>query len=466
MKTPNEQRELYNILKAVLLLSAIFVMTIQTTFAQAAQSELNGIVTDANGAAIAFVKVILTEIAAGQTSETRTGADGTFAFTNKKPGIYSIKFTAANFNTLIRERVTLTTGERIRIDQQLEIAAGQETITINADAPLLRSETGSLGQVIDNRKVVDLPLNGRSFFSLVGLAAGVTAPPRTTEGASLPRINGGRPRTNEYLFDGISVLQPEPGQVAFSPIIDAIQEFKVEVNTPPAEFGRFNGGIVNLTTKAGTNDLHGAIFEFFRNEKLNARNLFAPATTANLNKPVYRRHQFGGVVGGSIIKDKTFFFADYQGTQQLIGRVRTSTVPTLVQRSGNFASSLGALLYRTSAGAVTTTATGNTPITVTDTNGNQIQVRQNQIFRPSDKSAYAGNLIPASDFDTTARLLLARFPLPTTIGAANNYTRIANETQNQDQFDFRIDHNLSDSGRIFGRYSFARDFSDPVAPRP
>ncbi|MDQ2747514.1 MAG: TonB-dependent receptor [Acidobacteriota bacterium] len=466
MKTPNEQRELYNILKAVLLLSAIFVMTIQTTFAQAAQSELNGIVTDANGAAIAFVKVILTEIAAGQTSETRTGADGTFAFTNKKPGIYSIKFTAANFNTLIRERVTLTTGERIRIDQQLEIAAGQETITINADAPLLRSETGSLGQVIDNRKVVDLPLNGRSFFSLVGLAAGVTAPPRTTEGASLPRINGGRPRTNEYLFDGISVLQPEPGQVAFSPIIDAIQEFKVEVNTPPAEFGRFNGGIVNLTTKAGTNDLHGAIFEFFRNEKLNARNLFAPATTANLNKPVYRRHQFGGVVGGSIIKDKTFFFADYQGTQQLIGRVRTSTVPTLVQRSGNFASSLGALLYRTSAGAVTTTATGNTPITVTDTNGNQIQVRQNQIFRPSDKSAYAGNLIPASDFDTTARLLLARFPLPTTIGAANNYTRIANETQNQDQFDFRIDHNLSDSGRIFGRYSFARDFSDPVAPLP
>jgi len=123
-------------------------------------------------------------------------------------------------------------------------------------------------------------------------------------------------------------------------------------------------------------------------------------------------------------------------------------------------------LYQTSSGAVTTTAAGNTPILVTDTNGNQIQVRQNQLFRPSDKRAYAGNFIPTGDFDSTARILLARFPLPTASGAANNYTRIANEEQNQDQFDVRIDHNLSDTGRIFGRYSFAKDFSNPVAPLP
>src|SRR5205823_4929508 len=142
------------------------------------------------------------------------------------------------------------------------------------------------------------------------LSSGVALPPAS----SFPRINGGRPRTNEYLFDGISVLQPEPGQVAFSPIIDAIQEFKVEINSPSAEFGRFNGGVINLTTKSGTNALHGSVFEFFRNEGLNARNLFAPQTPANPKKPLFRRNQFGFVLGGPIIKDETFFFVDYQGT--------------------------------------------------------------------------------------------------------------------------------------------------------
>lgn len=132
-----------------------------------------------------------------------------------------------------------------------------EAVTVTADAPLLRSETSGLGHVMDNRRIVDLPLNGRSFISLATLLPGVTVPPPPA--APFPRINGGRPRPNEYLFDGISVLQPEPGQVAFFPNVDAIQEFKVESNSPPAEFGRFNGGVVNLTTKAGTNALRGSV---------------------------------------------------------------------------------------------------------------------------------------------------------------------------------------------------------------
>src|SRR4029077_11948177 len=139
---------------------------------------------------------------------------------------------------------------------------------------ILRAETASLGTVIEQEQVVQLPLNGRSFVTLAQLAPGVALPPTTT----LPRINGGRPRTNEYLYDGISVLQPEPGQVAFMPVIDSMQEFKIESNSPSAEFGRFNGGVVNLTMKSGTNNIHGTVFEFFRNEALNARNAFAPAT--------------------------------------------------------------------------------------------------------------------------------------------------------------------------------------------
>src|SRR5207253_7028684 len=169
----------------------------------------------------------------------------------------------------VREGLQLTTGERVRLDVEMLPGGVDESVTVAADARLLRTESGSLGQVINNRKIVDLPLNGRTFVSLVALAPGIALP----QASFFPRINGGRPRTNEYLFDGISVLQPEPGQVAFFPIVDAIQEFKVELNSPPAEFGRFNGGVVNLTTKAGANVVHGVAFEFLRNEALNARNV-------------------------------------------------------------------------------------------------------------------------------------------------------------------------------------------------
>ena len=466
MKTKIDLRKFSAVLPIFLALALFFAASVSSARAQAGQAELLGEITDASGAAIPNVLVRLIEKQTRRTAEIVSDGDGNYIFTNQKPGIYTIEFEAEGLTLLVREGVTLRTGERIRVDAQLEAASLSETVTINSDAPLLRSETSSLGQVIDNRRIVELPLNGRSFFSLVGLAAGVAQPPRTSEGASLPRIGGGRPRTNEYLFDGISVLQPEPGQIAFSPVIDAIAEFKVEVNVPPAEFGRFNGGVVNLTTKSGTNDLRGSVFEFFRNEQLNARNLFAPATAANPNKPVYRRNQFGAVLGGAIVKNKLFFFADYQGTRQLVGRVRTSTVPTFAQRGGDFSSQLGAPLYLTSAGAVVTTAAGNTPIFVIDTNGNSIQARQNQIFRPADKRAFAGNIIPFGDFDSAARLLLNRFPLPTAAGTTNNFTRIGNEEQNQDQFDLRLDYNLTDSGRVFGRYSRAVDFSNPVAPLP
>ena len=203
---------------------------------------------------------------------------------------------------------------------------------IRADAPLLRTESGALGQVISNRSVTSLPLNGRSFLPLAGLAPGVALP----FGSQLPRINGGRPRVNEYLFDGISVLQPEPGEVPFTPVIEAIQEFRVETNSPPAEFGMFNGGVVNLTTRSGTNEFHGALFEFLRNEALNARNLFAGA-----KNPLFRRNQFGFAAGGPLRRERTFFFADYQGTRQEIGRIQVSTVPTLLQRQGIFTEKTG-----------------------------------------------------------------------------------------------------------------------------
>src|SRR6478672_3904136 len=170
-----------------------------------------------------------------------------------------------------------------------------------------------------------------------------------------------------------------------------------------------------ISTKSGTNDFRGSAFEFLRNEALNARNLFAPATAHNPKKPVFRRNQFGFVLGGTVIKDKTFFFGDYQGTRQQIARVRISTVPTVAQRQGDFSSSLGALLFLQPNGSIGTAVTAN-PVSITDTNGNVIQARVGQIFRPSDHRAYAGNFISTNTFDLVATSLLHRYPNPTMSG--------------------------------------------------
>jgi hypothetical protein len=220
---------------------------------------LTGDVVDQAGAAVPGAAVTVTSRRTNRSRTTLTNREGRYVVTGLLPDTYRVSVELTGFRPLTREGVTLATREIIRLDLRLELGSLTEAITVTVDAPLLGSETSGLGQVIDNRKITDLPLNGRSFISLATLAPGVAVPPAPA--APFPRINGGRPRTNEYLFDGISVLQPEPGQVGFFPNIDATQEFKIESNSPPAEFGRFNGGVVNLTTKAGSNAIRGTAFE-------------------------------------------------------------------------------------------------------------------------------------------------------------------------------------------------------------
>jgi hypothetical protein len=362
-----------------------------------------------------------------------TVPDGTYLVPGLSPGLYAASVELNGFRPLTHDGVRLATGETVRLDLRLEIGAVVEAVTVSADAPLLRSETSALGQVIDNRRIVDLPLNGRSFITLATLAPGIAVPPPPA--APFPRINGGRPRTNEYLFDGISVLQPEPGQVAFFPNVDAIQEFKIESNSPPAEFGRFNGGVVNLTTKSGSNAFRGSAFEFLRHESLNARNVFASTSAV---KPQFRRNQFGGVLGGPLRRDQTFFFADYQGQRQTIGRTVISTVPTQLQRQGTFTEAIAGRVP-----AIYDPATG------------------------TSRSQFPGNVVPLDRMDPVARALLERYPLPTSPGTANNYRRVGNETVDQDQFSVRVDHRFAGNrDQVFARVTMFREQFLPVTPFP
>lgn len=316
------------------MIAIIVATTAADVVGQVGAGELTGIVRDQAGAAVPGATITVTDVRTNVRRTVVSSGEGAYTVASLAPGRYRVDIELAGFRALRREGVHLATGERVRLDVELVVGDVREQITVTADAPILRAETASLGNVVDHEKVVQLPLNGRSFITLASLAPGVALPPNS----QLPRINGGRPRTNEYLFDGISVLQPEPGQVAYFPVVDAIQEFKIESNSPPAEFGRFNGGVVNLTTKAGSNVFHGDGFEFFRNEALNARNFFS---STNPVKPEFRRNQFGGILGGPIHKDHTFFFLDYQSQRQTIGRTVVSTVPTLLQRQGMFTEAIG-----------------------------------------------------------------------------------------------------------------------------
>ena len=418
----------------LLLQLAIWIAAPALAAAQIASGSVAGTVVDQAGAAVTGAAVTITAVETNTSRSTSTGQQGTYVFTALAPGRYRVRVESTGFRPVTRDGIVLATGETVRLHVQLELGGVAEAVSVTADAPLLRSDTSGLGHVVDNRKLVGLPLNGRNFITLAALVPGVAVPP--TPAATFPRINGGRPRTNEYLFDGVSVLQPEPGQVAFFPNIDAIQEFKVETNSPPAEFGRFNGGVINLTTKSGTNAFRGTAFEYFRHEALNARNLFAPTDGA---RPLFRRHQFGGVVGGPVRRDRTFFFADYQAQRQTIGRTVISTVPTALQRQGVFTEPIAGRvpdIYDPASGAVV-------------------------------RSPFAGNAIPAEWVDPVARTLLERYPMPTSAGTANNYRRVGDETVDQDLVSGRVDHRFpANRDSIFGRLTRFHETFVPVTPLP
>ncbi len=404
--------------------------TLSTLRAQVA-SEFRGRVTDHSGAAVPAAKVRLTEMRSGVHYDAVTGGEGYYDFPSLPPGTYQVEASANAFNPYRREGVSLNVGQTVSVDLPLPVGWARETVVVTSDLPVLQAQTSDVQTTIPQTHIEAIPLNSRNFINLTQLAPGVELPP----GTLLPRINGGRPRTNEYLFDGISALQPEPGQVAFFPLLDSIDEFTVETNNVSAEFGRFNGGVVNVSTRYGTDQLHGSLFEYLRNESLNARNFFAPV---GQRKPEYRRNLYGGTIGFPILTDRLFFFGDYQGIRQLIGTTRISTVPTVAERGGNF-SGVSAIYD---------------PSRTNYTGGRYI--------RPQ----FTGNQIPQSQFDSVALALLQRIPVPTAAGAANNYSRTGNDSDHQNQFDTRFDAAYGSRDHAFLRYTYYNEVELPVTPFP
>ena len=384
---------------------------------QAGKAELFGAIQDPQGLVVTQAKVTIEEQSTGAKTDVTTDERGDYHLLGLPAGGYILTVEKTGFRPYKQDGITLRIGDQTRLDVKLSVGESSQSVEVHAETTLLETATGSVNYHVSQPQLETLPLDGRNFIPLVALSPGVALP---GGGSLLPRINGSRPRTNEYLYDGISVLQPEPGQVAYYPIIDAMEEFRLNINSYSPEYGRSNGGTVMVIGKSGSNAFHGTLFEFIRNEDLNARNYFAQPG----RRPEFRRNQYGLTLGGPIRKNKTFFFVDWQGTRLRTGITRQSVVPTVAQRSGVF-----------------TTA----------------------IYDPatSPRTPFPSNTIPAIRFDSVAAQVLQHYPLPNASGA-NNFVLTGVEPETQDQFDGRIDHVVNEKHRLFARYSFLRDDDNPV----
>jgi len=388
---------------------------------------------DPSGAAVANAKVTATSVERGTAYPSTTNADGYYNLPFLPVGMYNVKVENPGFQTATQSNIVLQLNQVAKLDFQLQVGNVETTVEVTAAAPVLQTESTLLGQVIDSRTNTTLPLATRNYVQLTLLAPGSTHPDpssftngQTTASSGRPYVNGNREQANNFILDGLDNNQVSDNLVGYAPSVDAIQEFNEITQNAPAEFGNFMGGIISTTIKSGTNQYHGDVFEFLRNDKLNANswsNNFEGSPRAKL-----RWNEFGGTFGGPIKKDKLFFFVDYQGqrfdTPTSIG---ATSLMTAAERSGNFSALLpGVQLYN--------------PFNVV---GGQRQ-------------PFAGNIIPASLLNPVSQKIVSdttAYPLPTGSGLINNYLYASHTYINGDQGDAKVDWTISEKDRLTGRYS-------------
>jgi outer membrane receptor protein involved in Fe transport len=401
----------------------------------------------------------LTNLETAEKRDITTDNSGNYTFVNIVPGRYRLEGEKAGFKKFVREPIIVQIESGLRVDVAMEVGAVNQTVEVTAEAPLLQPQTSSLGQVVEQRSVTELPLNGRNPLALVALTAGVVPQGQPSAGNSSTgnpvganpfaagdfQIGGGQAGQSQILIDGVPTNGAYLNVVTLIPTQDAIEEFKVQTNNLGPEYGRFAGGVINLNTKSGTNSFHGSAYEFLRNKVLNANDFFANA--GGVERPPFTQNQFGVNGGGPIIKDKLFFFSSYEGFRQRKGSILTSWAPTDLERSGDF-SQIGS----TGAGKVL-------PIYDPTTSTNCVS------GGGACRALFAGNKIPATRLDPTAQALLSYFPSPNQSGnPSGNFVESYSTGGNVDQINERIDYSLSSNQRIFGRYSRSHVLSLPDSP--
>jgi hypothetical protein len=420
--------------------------------AQSDAARLQGVVTDQSGALVPGAKVKVTSVTTDRVLETSSAPDaGSWSFPILPPGDYVLEVSSDGFKP-VKQNVTLQVAQVANVNVVLQPGTITEQVVVTEEAALVDSASSDIGSTVATRQIKDLPLNGRNFTQLATLIPGVnrgvpnnvatgqgnnaeTFRYGTSNGASLV-VNGARPQANNFTLDGLDNNESLVNTIVFFPSAEAIQEFKVQTNIAPAEFGRAGGAIVNTTLKSGGNGIHGSAFEFIRNDNVDARPTFAPEISE------FRRNQFGGTVGAPIIKNKLFVFGDYQGFRQAtpVG-VDFASVPTQSMRQGNFSELL---------------------------NPSQSGLSQAYVIKDvSSGNAFPGNVIPANLQNSVGRNYLNAFPTANIAGKVQqNYVSQRQQTQNFDDFDVRGDWNPRERDRVFARYSYAHDKEDTTTRLP
>jgi hypothetical protein len=397
-------------------------------YGQAGTGEIVGTVRDATGAVLPTVKLTLTQTSSGGLRELTTSSDGTYVAPSLPIGAYSIKAELANFKTQIREGITLQVGRQERVDLVLEVGDRAELVTVRESDSLLRSTDAEVSEVIANQRIENLPLNGRQFVDLTLLSDNVFKSPRGTRGSALAQtgtavlVAGQRAGHNMYYLDGVSVTDQYFDHLVAAPSLDAIQEFNIQKSIYPAEFGGKASATVSAVTKSGGNALHGALYEYVRNDVFDARNFFDPNT-----KPPFRQNQFGSTLGGPIKKDKTFFFLSYEGLRTRQALTQTFSVPTPAVRQGNFAGL--PVIYD--------------PLSTDPSSGT--------------RTPFTGNSIPATRLDSAALAFTQKLPLPNLPGQAQNYLATPSFQNDFNQGTVRMDQHLTGNDNLFGRV-YVADF--------
>src|SRR5215510_3828412 len=404
------------------------------SLAQGARGSIGGTITDTSGKVLVGVKVTVANTETGSAFEAVTDQQGAYLAPQLLPGFYRVRAELTGFKQTLVERVQVNIDQAVALDLRLEVGQVTESVTVEGEALQLNTETGSVGHVIQNRQINDLPLNGRNAFDLVNLT------PASFRIGGAVSVAGGRTMTASALLDGAFNSRGGLGQegIEISPPIDSMQEFKVQANSMSSEFGRSAGGIINATTKSGTNKFRGSVYEFLRNDLFDSKGWNVD------QKAPLRRNQFGATFGGPIRRNRSFFFYNYDGFRESRGVARTRRVPTELERRGDFSQTT----FESSVGV----------------SGGVLPIYDPQTGRP-----FPSNVIPANRLDPVAVKLLAFLPLPNRppdnpITGAGNYQENAVNPTTRDFHIVRLDHDLTTNTKIFGRYTLIEPDDGPDGP--